>query len=49
MVANVTQDKNGTMISVSLTVKKKKKIANKKRIMSGIVVNAHASVKKFRY
>ena len=48
MVANVTQDKNGTMISVSLTVKKKK-IANKKRIMSGIVVNAHASVKKFRY
>lgn len=46
MVGNVARDKNGTMISANVTVKNQQTIAHVKRIITGILITALASVIK---
>lgn len=46
MVGNVARDKNGTMISANVTVKNQQTIAHVKKIITGILITALASVIK---
>lgn len=44
MLGNATQDKNGKMISVTVSIKNQKDIAHVKKMMSGILVRVFPKV-----